>query len=65
MKCFTKTLVEKSDDYTYEIHIVMGAGKSVFHEESNFEASVEMLQIFICSENADLELEFSSLRYSV
>lgn len=45
--------------------MVMEAGKSVFHEESTLESSVEILQIFICPENADLELEFSSLRYSV
>ncbi|KXZ20527.1 hypothetical protein AXI58_00715 [Bacillus nakamurai] len=39
-------------------HMLMGAGKSFFHEESTPEGPVEMLQIFIRPEKADL-LEFS------
>ncbi|WP_269774765.1 hypothetical protein [Bacillus siamensis] len=39
--------------------MVIGDGKSVFHEESTLEGPVEMLQIFKPPEKADLELEFS------
>ncbi len=44
-------------------HMMMGAGKSFFHEESTPNGSVEMLQIFIRPETADLEpqVQFSNV----
>lgn len=38
-------------------HMMMGAGKSFFHEESTPKGSVEMLQIFIRPKEKDLEPE--------
>ncbi|WP_436955859.1 pirin family protein [Staphylococcus sp. AS1337] len=38
-------------------HMMMGAGKSFFHEESTPKGSIEMLQIFIRPREKDLEPE--------
>jgi len=45
-------------------HMMMGAGKSFFHEESTPNGPVEMLQIFIRPEKADLEpvVQFSNVQ---
>ncbi|MCS4487762.1 pirin family protein [Streptococcus sciuri] len=47
---------------TPEHRMLMGAGKSFFHQESTPEGQVEMLQVFIRPEEADLEplVQFSS-----